>query len=78
MSGDPHRATARALPAKLRAAFWGFHQQYYAAYREYAHLQLGDAHAGMQLAHQVFMELARDWGALMRTENPAAAAWALL
>lgn len=39
MSGDPHRAPARELPAKLPAAFWGFHQQYYAAYREYAHLQ---------------------------------------
>ncbi|MFP8888046.1 RNA polymerase sigma factor [Streptomyces mangrovi] len=66
------------LTVQLPAAFWAFHRQYYGAYREYARLQLGDAHSGSQLAHRVFMHLAMNWAGLMEEENPAACAWALL
>jgi RNA polymerase sigma-70 factor (ECF subfamily) len=58
------------LTVQLPAAFWAFHRQYYGAYREYARLQLGDAHSGSQLAHRVFMHLAMNWAGLMEEGEP--------
>ncbi|MER6145180.1 sigma-70 family RNA polymerase sigma factor [Streptomyces sparsogenes] len=63
---------------QLPAAFWAFHDQYYQAYRRYAHVHLGDPHAAGELVHQVLMHLAMNWARLMEEANPAASAWALL
>ncbi|MEU8825050.1 sigma-70 family RNA polymerase sigma factor [Streptomyces sp. NPDC048636] len=63
---------------QLPTAFWAFHDQYYRAYRRYAHLHLGDAHAAGELVHRVLMHLAMNWAHLMKEVNPAASAWALL
>nr|WP_245240931.1 sigma-70 family RNA polymerase sigma factor [Streptomyces spiramenti] len=62
----------------LPPAFQAFHELHYPAYLSYVELQLGDLDEARRVVEDVFVYLAVNWRALMRTEVPAAEAWAVV
>lgn len=77
---DLPRRSAQAVPdlVQLPPAFQAFHELHFPAYLSYVELQLGDVHEARQVVEDVFVYLAVHWQALMRTEVPAAEAWAVV
>lgn len=65
-------------PNGIPAEYWVFHKCYFAAYRKYAELHLGDQHLAGEVVHRLFLDLLIGWLRLMQHENPAAHAFACL
>lgn len=65
----------RTLTTLSFAAFCGYRR---GAYLDYATLRLGSARAGRIVVDATFADLAREWGKILSSESPAAAAWRFL
>ncbi|UQA90689.1 sigma-70 family RNA polymerase sigma factor [Streptomyces halobius] len=65
-------------PQRIPVAFWGFHDRFKRAYRQYAELHLGDERLAGRVVHTVFLNLLQGWARLMEEASPAASAWAHL
>ncbi|MFX4292796.1 hypothetical protein [Streptomyces bohaiensis] len=65
----------RTLTTLSFAAFCGYRRS---AYLDYATLRLGSARAGRIVVDATFADLAREWGRVISSESPAAAAWRFL
>ncbi|NJP68468.1 hypothetical protein [Streptomyces spiramenti] len=65
----------RTLTTLSFAAFCGYRR---GAYLDYATLRLGSPRAGRIVVDATFADLAREWGRVISSESPAAAAWRFL